>query len=138
MAAVPLLNGSASSMDDEEYRQLETEKLATLQIRRKPLLRKENIGWALLGCCLLAITIGLSTGVAILVVLGWQNRGTASCFQQTSMPSPITRDLEITYHTQHFNGSFMHENVYRKSASPEVDAAWEALGINCELVKATR
>ncbi|KAH8675591.1 hypothetical protein BX600DRAFT_546380 [Xylariales sp. PMI_506] len=27
-----------------------------------------------------------------------------------------------------FNGSFMQESVYRQQGSPEVDAAWEALG----------
>lgn len=26
----------------------------------------------------------------------------------------------------------MNENIYRRPASPEVDAAWEALGVNCE------
>lgn len=38
--------------------------------------------------------------------------------------------MSITYHEQLFNGSFMHENIYRQAASPKVDAAWDALGIN--------
>jgi hypothetical protein len=25
----------------------------------------------------------------------------------------------------------MHENIYRRPGSPEVDAAWEALGVDC-------
>lgn len=31
-----------------------------------------------------------------------------------------------------FNGTFLKENIYRRPASIEVDAAWEALGVNCE------
>lgn len=26
----------------------------------------------------------------------------------------------------------MQEEIYRKAGSPEVDAAWEALGVDCE------
>lgn len=31
-----------------------------------------------------------------------------------------------------FNGSFMAETIYRKEASPEVDKAWEDLGVDCK------
>ena len=44
----------------------------------------------------------------------------------------MLEDLDIEYNTIQFNGSFMAENIYRQAASPEVDAAWEALGVNCE------
>lgn len=27
----------------------------------------------------------------------------------------------------------MHENIYRKEGSPEVDKAWEALGVDCQI-----
>ena len=127
MAAVPLLNNVPTS-EDSDYD--ETEKLQAMYRHEKPLLRKENIGWALLACCLLGLTIGISVGVAVLVVLGWQARG-SSCLDKTASPSPITRDLDITYHTQLFNGSFMEENIYRQKGSPEVDEAWKALGIDC-------
>lgn len=30
-----------------------------------------------------------------------------------------------------FNGSFLQENIFRKEAGPEVDAAWTALGVDC-------
>lgn len=132
-AARPLLdNNDPSSSIDEEYEA--REKMAQMHQRRKPLLRKENIGWAILGCALLAFTVGLSAGVATIVVMGWQSRGESgsSCFQKTSAPSPLTRDLDVSYHTQLFNGSFLQETIYRQEASPEVDAAWEALGVNCE------
>ena len=46
--------------------------------------------------------------------------------------SSVNKDVDIRYTPQRFNGSFMHANVYRQDAGPEVDAAWEALGVNCE------
>jgi hypothetical protein len=98
--------------------------------RRQPFLRKENVLWAVFFAVLLAITVGISAGVAALVVLNWQSQG-PSCLEQTTSPSPVTRDIDISYHVQQFNGSFMQENIYRQPGSPEVDEAWEALGVNC-------
>lgn len=40
-------------------------------------------------------------------------------------------DVEIKYGIVRFNGSLLKENVYRQNAGPEVDAAWEALGVDC-------
>jgi hypothetical protein len=31
-----------------------------------------------------------------------------------------------------FDGSFMDENIYRLPPSPEVDAAWQGLGVDSE------
>lgn len=45
--------------------------------------------------------------------------------------APVVKEVMPNWHTTLFNGSFLHENVYRQSASPEVDNAWEALGVNC-------
>lgn len=39
-------------------------------------------------------------------------------------------DVEIKYEEVRFNGSLLKANVYRKDAGPEVDAAWEALGVD--------
>jgi Mycotoxin biosynthesis protein UstYa len=50
-------------------------------------------------------------------------------------PAPITEDVDISYNRLQFNGSFYKENIYRQEAAPEVDAAWEALGTNCEWLK---
>ena len=44
----------------------------------------------------------------------------------------MLRDVGIRYEWKSFNGSFMHENIYRQVGSPEVDAAWEALGVDCK------
>jgi hypothetical protein len=44
----------------------------------------------------------------------------------------VTSNVDITFQPQRFNGSLLKENIYRQDASPEVDAAWEALGANCK------
>ncbi|KAJ5281326.1 hypothetical protein N7478_006698 [Penicillium angulare] len=38
---------------------------------------------------------------------------------------------------QSFNGSLVKENIFRQDASPEVDAAWDSLGINYRSVRVT-
>jgi hypothetical protein len=43
---------------------------------------------------------------------------------------PLLADVDIKYAPIDYNGSFLKENIYRQDASPEVDAAWEALGVN--------
>ncbi|KAH9835490.1 Oxidase ustYa [Teratosphaeria destructans] len=47
--------------------------------------------------------------------------------------SPLLDEVPIRYETVQFNGSFLQETIYRQRPSPEVDAAWEALGVNCTL-----
>ncbi|KAG9232725.1 hypothetical protein BJ875DRAFT_466039 [Amylocarpus encephaloides] len=44
--------------------------------------------------------------------------------------SPILKEADTSIHKVSFNGSFMKENVFRQGAGPEVDAAWESLGVN--------
>ncbi|KLU84983.1 hypothetical protein MAPG_04017 [Magnaporthiopsis poae ATCC 64411] len=50
------------------------------------------------------------------------------CSFHTSEYSPILSEVGVKYADISFNGSFMRQNIYRRPASPEVDAAWEALG----------
>ena len=38
----------------------------------------------------------------------------------------------MAYRKIDFDGSLMHENIYRQNASAEVDAAWVALGVDCK------
>lgn len=45
--------------------------------------------------------------------------------------APVPKEVPIKYETKSFNGSFMGEDVYRQGAGPEVDKAWEALGVDC-------
>ncbi|KAK6383299.1 hypothetical protein LTR65_010284 [Meristemomyces frigidus] len=48
--------------------------------------------------------------------------------------APLTNDIDLTHHTVRFNGSLLKENVYRQKAGPDVDAAWDKLGINLHSV----
>lgn len=41
-------------------------------------------------------------------------------------------EVKPGWHDKLFNGSFLHQNIYRQLASPETDAAWESLGVNCK------
>lgn len=41
------------------------------------------------------------------------------------------KEVGIRYSLQEFNGSLLKENVFRQDAGPNVDAAWESLGVNC-------
>ncbi|KAK5996362.1 hypothetical protein PT974_01696 [Cladobotryum mycophilum] len=53
-----------------------------------------------------------------------------TCAARTTQWSPVLRGVAIRYQLQDFNGSFMDENIYRQLGSPEVDKAWEALGVD--------
>ncbi|KAK3942791.1 tat pathway signal sequence [Diplogelasinospora grovesii] len=50
--------------------------------------------------------------------------------RRVSTDSPILHDLDLELRTVQFNGSFLHANIFRQPAGPDVDAAWESLGIN--------
>ncbi|KAF3765436.1 hypothetical protein M406DRAFT_355917 [Cryphonectria parasitica EP155] len=54
----------------------------------------------------------------------------AGCAEYTAKHSPVIQDVDVKYDTQLFNGSLMKEDIYRQGAGPEVDAAWEALGVD--------
>ncbi|EJT76182.1 hypothetical protein GGTG_06104 [Gaeumannomyces tritici R3-111a-1] len=71
-------------------------------------------------CCLLGAYFGRSTSPAVDL--------DSECSFHTSKYSPILGEVGIKYTDVSFNGSFMRQNIYRRPASPEVDAAWEALG----------
>lgn len=45
----------------------------------------------------------------------------------------MIENVEIEFEQVNFNGSLFKKNVYRQDAGPEVDAAWQALGVDCEL-----
>ncbi|KAL4805647.1 hypothetical protein BDV18DRAFT_165544 [Aspergillus unguis] len=82
--------------------------------------------WWTLGFFILTATLSCTVGVLI----GYWHRDPETCSGYTSRYSPVVSNVEINYDTQRFNGSLFKENIYRKDASPEVDAAWEALGVN--------
>ncbi|TLD36224.1 tat pathway signal sequence [Venturia nashicola] len=64
----------------------------------------------------------------------------ASCYYGPERPVRQYRDshqaqwrkVGINYGEVLYNGSFFHEQIYRKDPSPEVDAAWKALGADSD------
>jgi len=44
--------------------------------------------------------------------------------------SPLGNDATISSEAVHFNGSLFRANIFRQPAGPEVDAAWESLGVD--------
>ncbi|ORY71450.1 tat pathway signal sequence [Pseudomassariella vexata] len=54
----------------------------------------------------------------------------SQCAAFSSSMSPVLTDVDIHYAMTPFNGSFMQETIHRRPHSPEVDAAWEALGVD--------
>ena len=44
---------------------------------------------------------------------------------------PVLEDIDMKFHSVRFNGTFLHENIFRQDASPEVDSAWKSLGADC-------
>jgi hypothetical protein len=66
------------------------------------------------------------------LVVGRRYPSDNGAIRHVSKYSPILDDVNMNFHTENFNGTFVHENIYRQDASPEVDAAWDALGVRCE------
>jgi hypothetical protein len=58
------------------------------------------------------------------------NKDTLCAAHTVQYEPPLLSDVSIKYAPVDYNGSFLKENIYRRDASPEVDAAWEALGVN--------
>ncbi|TAQ83165.1 hypothetical protein B7494_g8511 [Chlorociboria aeruginascens] len=85
---------------------------------------------------LLSVLLSFILGAAISMVLTAQINQRKQdtdlirqCAMRMSHYSPVLNEVDQEYSTTYFNGSFMQEMIYRRPASPEVDAAWQALGI---------
>ncbi|KAH8674186.1 tat pathway signal sequence [Xylariales sp. PMI_506] len=112
----PLRRGSVDDLDD-------CESLApVLDIRQQPSHHLYHL-WILIFSI---ITSGISGAY-----LGQRFMNLdRTCAAYTTQYSPVLNDVDVKYSRVDFNGSFFHENIYRQPASPEVDAAWNALGAN--------
>jgi hypothetical protein len=105
-----------SSEDREEYIQ---------QITLSDARRHWRSGRAILACCMCTLLMGTAIGF----ISG--RRGPSNSFWE---PSSVLQDLTLSFTTPRYDGDFMHESIYRQPGRPEVDEAWEALGINCKSV----
>lgn len=48
--------------------------------------------------------------------------------------APILKEVDNSIQMVRFNGSFMKESAFRLGAGPEVDAAWESIGVGCKSI----
>ncbi|KAI1334736.1 tat pathway signal sequence [Xylariaceae sp. FL0016] len=101
-------------------------------LSQTPVVHSRKTRWAPRCCCLSFMFI-MSMAISSLLgaLLAFHSIDLdKECSAYTSSYSPVLQDVEIKYGKKPFNGSFMHETIYRQPASPEVDEAWEALGVN--------
>ena len=46
--------------------------------------------------------------------------------------APVLKEVDTSLHKVTFNGSLLKTNIFRQDAGPEVDAAWDSLGVGCK------
>lgn len=100
--------------------------------------KNDYVQHQMLPVLLYGVLLGLAMGLSFSYWLETSTRNNPSAQHSKHQAdwSPVLRDVEITYHQQTFNGSFLKQSIYRRDASPEVDAAWDALGVNCTAIQA--
>ncbi|OJJ56090.1 hypothetical protein ASPSYDRAFT_134841 [Aspergillus sydowii CBS 593.65] len=83
--------------------------------------------WRTIALIIVTSALSCLTGLFI----GYQHHHSDEiCSRRTSHYSTVMSNIPIKYHRQRFNGSLLKENIFRQGAGPEVDAAWESLGVN--------
>lgn len=80
------------------------------------------------------VCIAFGLGTLVQSIPYFNKDALCSAFTVQAQP-PILKGVDIKYSTIQYNGSFLQANIYRQDASPAVDAAWEALGVNYRAVK---
>ncbi|CAI7617891.1 unnamed protein product [Penicillium viridicatum] len=65
----------------------------------------------------------------------WRGDLDGLCSRHVSQYSTVIKEVGIEYSLQQFNGSLLKESVFRQDAGPDVDAAWESLGVNYRSVR---
>ncbi|KAH8598700.1 hypothetical protein B0O99DRAFT_505716 [Bisporella sp. PMI_857] len=68
-------------------------------------------------------------GLGIWIGSRWFAHPNDICPRHVQHYSPILKEVDTSIRTATFNGSLLKENVFRQEAGPEVDAAWDSLGV---------
>ncbi|KAH8171949.1 tat pathway signal sequence [Sarocladium implicatum] len=111
----------ASESDDDTSSINET-------IRHQQRSPRTSRTWRLTAAALIPIFL-----VAVFLTGVWAGRQVdfeQRCAKHTSQWSPFLRDTGVKYRATKFEGKFHDQEIYRQAPSPEVDAAWEALGVD--------
>ncbi|KAF2502890.1 hypothetical protein BU16DRAFT_554922 [Lophium mytilinum] len=105
---------------------------ASSEIKRSP--RPPGTWYFLKTYAPLVLLICVSGLFGVWLGNNWVLRPDRFCIRHTSQYSPIVKEVDLYYETVRFNGSLLKANIFRGPASPEVDAAWESLGVNYRAV----
>lgn len=119
----PNHNRDSSSEDSETLLSDSSTTYHPPRRQTSPYLKALLIAASLLSTTLLGLLLGRHWGPTSSTL-------DSTCTSHIARYSPVVHDVPITYTEQRFNGSLLKENIYRQDASPEVDAAWEGLGVN--------
>jgi len=126
--SIPLSGGNEDSDSDYTLQSPLTDRR-----RRRPSLPPASLmAFKMLLSVLLSFILGVAISMASIIQINQQKQDAdliRQCAMRMSHYSPVLNEVDKKYSTTYFNGSFMQEMVYRQLGSPEVDAAWQALGI---------
>ncbi|KAH7033608.1 uncharacterized protein B0I36DRAFT_321752 [Microdochium trichocladiopsis] len=122
---VPLTNGADDDLDSEYGSQSSSTPFNGRRAHKRRSTCRTY-------CC---TVIGYAVFATIFIFIGAQiTRHNLDldrrCSRYTTKHSPLVDHVAIKYTDQKFNGTFMKEDIYRQPASPEVDEAWTALGVD--------
>jgi len=109
------------SQEGEDYEALLSQQ-ETLHRKKKSFFWISILSIPIASFCLL--------GLGAWIGSRWLANPNAICPAHVQHYSPILKEVDTSLHNVYFNGSFMKENAFRLNAGPEVDAAWESLGID--------
>jgi len=108
----------------------DTEGLLTSQPQTR--FSSPNTRWKYILLALIPFTGLISLGFGVWIGSSFIANANRICPEHIQKYSPILSEVDTSFHIVRFNGSLMKENVFRQKAGPEVDAAWESLGVNCK------
>ncbi|KAK0386241.1 hypothetical protein NLU13_6078 [Sarocladium strictum] len=113
--------------DDDAFSSVDGDDSGYAARRRGP--RKAGGAWV----NVIIVCVGLLTATITFVggvYFGSQYNLESRCATATTQWSPLLRDVKVRYRETEFDGQFHKESIFRKAPSPEVDAAWDGLGID--------
>lgn len=119
---------------EDTYKRIPQDQISELEKDVKSTAANQT-RWHCRACWLLVVSTLSICLLGFMILYDYLQRrsSTEYCLARTTLPSPVTKDVRITYQTTTFDGSFFEENKFRKDGSPEVDEAWASLGVNCKI-----
>ncbi|KAK0653337.1 Cyclochlorotine biosynthesis protein O [Lasiodiplodia hormozganensis] len=119
---------TSSSSEPEDSERLLSDDDNALYERKTP---RKTRSWIATTVLVTAVACIAGFTGAWIASSNWRHNPTEiSCTKQLNQFSPLWGEVDISYEVIQFNGSLLKENIFRQDASPEVDAAWESLGVN--------